>query len=420
MRKIRQRGLALLLTLLVMPLIAALAFTLTNLGVSSQTGSRLRESSRLAVYCAEAGAEEGVERLREDPGYSGSFTRSMTRVDATAQVTVINNGSGSTTLQASNGAQIPPGFAYSFGSCTRPDKVRRTYGILLKVSGSGPSPWNYAAFGYSSINLTGNASTDSYTSAGGGTYATTRVGFGHPEVLTKGGSIGTNATSGSSVSFSGTNSQVGGRIDLGRNGDPATNVNGSAGVNYPSGSGAITVLTANVAKPPVVVPTLPNGTFSASGVLPSGYHYGNISLSGNQSVTFGSGVYVLDGLKLAGQATIKLASGASAEIYITGNGNGSLDLSGNGVMNLGGIASKLTFYGGPNLSNEITVTGNANAFFRVYAPSSGIKIAGNGDIFGAVVGNTVRNVGNGSIHYDRAMSTNVPPPEATVVYRQRF
>lgn len=420
MRRTSKRGLALLLTVLVLPLIAALAFTLTSLGVSSQGGSRLRESSRVAVYCAEAGAEEGVQRLREDTGYSGSFARSMTQVDAQAQVTVINNAAGSTTLQAGNGARIPPGFAYSFAVCTRRDKVRRTYGILVRVTGSGASPWNYAAFGYSSINLTGNASTDSFTSAGGGTYATTRIGFGHPEVLTKGGSVGTNAVVSSSVNFSGNNARVGGRIDLGRNAVATTVVNGSPGVNYPSGSGAVTVMTANVARPPVAVPTLPIGTFSTSGVLPSGFHYGNVSLSGNQTLTFGSGTYVLDGLKLSGQATIKLATGASAEIYITGAGPGGLDLSGNGVVNLDGVASRLTFYGGPNLTSEISVTGNANAYYRVYAPSSPIKIAGNGDIFGSVVGNTVRNVGNGAIHYDRAMSTSVPPPEAVVVYRQRF
>jgi len=415
-----RRGLALLLTVLVLPLIAALAFTLTSLGVSSQSGSRLREDSRVAIYCAEAGAEQGVELLRENTDYSGSFTRPLTRVEASAQVTVINNASGTTTLQASNGAQIPPGFAYSFASCTQRSKITRTFGVLLKVSGSGPSPWNYAAFGYSSINLTGNAGTDSFNSANGGTYATTRIGFGHPDSLTLGGAIGSNATASSSISFSGINSKVGGRIDLGRNADANTVVNGQAGVNYSGASGGISVLTANVAKPPVVVPTLPDGTFSAGGVLPSGFHYGNVSLSGQQSLTFGSGTYVLDGLKLAGQATIKLSPGANAVIYITGANNGSLDLSGNGVVNSGGIASNLTFYGGPNLTNEISVTGNATAYYRVYAPSSPIKIAGNGDIFGAVIGNTVRTVGNGAIHYDRAMHTDVPPPEAIVVYRQRF
>lgn len=421
MRAHRRKAFALALTLLVLPLLAMLAFTLTSIGVKSQSGGRLREESRIASYCAEAGAEEALQRLKSDTSYSGSCNRPLTQLSSVAQVTVINNGSGSTPITASNGATVPPGFGYILSVSRFQDgKNSRSYGLLARLTGSAPSPWNYAAFGYESLNLTGNAMTDSFTSAGGGTYATTRIGFGHADALTKGGHVGTNAIGGSSVDFSGQNAQVGGRIDIGRNGNEGSVVSGIAGVNFGAGQDAVQALTANVAKPPVVIPTLPTGTFSLAGTLPSGYKYGNIMVSGSNTLTLGSGVYVFDGLKLSGQAKLALAPGANAEVYITGNNNGGLDLSGQGVANSSGIAKRLTFFGGPNLTSEISVTGNASAYYRVYAPDTPIKIAGNGDVFGSIVGKTIRNVGNAKIHYDRDLSTIASPPDAQVIYRQRF
>jgi len=413
---------ALLMSLLVLPLIALLAFTLTSSGINNLNIVKQREHSKLAAYVAEAGAEEGVQRLKEDVSYSNTdgFQRVMSNVSATANVTVLNNGFGSSTLLAPNGAEVPVGFAYVLSTSRSQDgRTSRSCGVLVKVSGSLPSPWNYAAFGYDSITLTGNAETDSYDSRLG-TYLETVIGWGHPDAITQGGHVGTNSISNSAVNFNGNHSRVSGRIDIGKNGVQSSVVGGTAGSNYPVGDGAVVSLTATVAKPPVTVPALPAGSFSTSGVLPSGYSYGKIQLSGSNTLTLGNGVYVFDGLKLAGNAKLVLAPGASAEVYVSGNNNGGLDLAGNGVMNHGGIAKNLTFYIGPNLTNEISVTGNGNAYYRVYAPYTPVKIAGNGDIFGSVIGKTVRNVGNGKIHYDRANNEESPPPEANLVYRQRF
>jgi hypothetical protein len=420
-KKSSKRGFALVLCVLLLPVVAMLTFTLTSLGVHNQSASRLREDSRMAQYCAEAGAEEGLQRLKSDTSFSGTFDRTLGNVTLTANVRIFNNGSGSAPIFASNGARVPPGYGYILSECqVQNGQIRRTFGMLARLTGAAASPWNYAAFGYDSINLTGNAYTDSYSSAGGGTYATTRIGFGHADALTLGGHVGTNAVASSSVSFSGNNAQVGGRIDIGPNASEGTVVSGSPGVNYLAGDDGISVMSANVARPAVNVPSLPQGTFTTNGVLPAGRRYGVIQVSGNNTVTLGTGTYVFDGLKLSGQAKLVLAPGADAIVYITGNNNGSLDLSGQGVANNSGIAKRLTFYGGPDLSSEISVTGNGQAFYRLYAPNTPIKIAGNGDIYGSIVGKTVRNVGNGAIHYDRDLSTPAVPPDATVIFRQGF
>lgn len=420
----KRRGLALLLSLLILPLIALLAFTLTTMGLSNLNVARTREDSKLAVYVAEAGAEEGVLRLKEDITASGSFVRAMGNVTETANVTITNNGplGAGVTVQAPNGADVPPGCAYVYSVCNaQQGRVRRSAGILCRLSGSVNTPFNYAAFGYESIDLTGNAETDSFDSSNGGTYATTRIGWGMAGALENGGHVGTNGVASGAVTFSGANARVAGRIDIGRNGVESSVVSGTAGTNFLTGDDAVTVLSANVSKPPVNIPTLPNGNFTTVGVLPPGKKYGNIQLSGNNSVlTLGNGVYVFDGLKLSGQAQIVLAPGASAEVYITGTGNAGLDLSGQGILNASGKAGNLTFYGGPGLTSEVTVTGNAQAYYRVYVPFAPVKIAGNGDVFGSVVGKSVRNVGNGKIHYDRALNTPGQPPDATTIYRQRF
>ena len=39
----------------------------------------------------------------------------------------------------------------------------------------------------------------------------------------------------------------------------------------------------------------------------------------------------------------------------------------------------------------------------VYAPGAAITVAGNGDVFGAFVGDTVTIAGNSKFHYDRAL-----------------
>lgn len=420
-KRSRRRGMALLMSLLVLPLIAMLAFALTTMGISNLNTTTHRESSKLAAYAAEAGVEEGIQLLRHNVGYHNleGLQRTMTQVPATVNVTVLNNGNGSFAVQASNGTEVPPGFAYVLAEAVGNQRVRRTAAALCKVSGSLISPWNYAAFGYDFINLTGNAETDSYDSRLG-SYADTRVGWGHADALTLGGHVGTNGTNNGAISFSGNHSRVAGRIDIGTSGNPASVVSGTAGNNFLSGDGAVAVLSSHVDQPPVNVPALPAGTFSTSGVLPAGMSYGKVHLAARQVLTLGDGIYVFDGLTMAGQAQVKLQPGAVAQVYITGNNNGGLDLAGNGVMNTDGKAENLTFYIGPNLTNEISVTGNASAYYRVYAPYTPIKIAGNGDIFGSIVGKSVRNVGNGKIHYDRAMNTEGAPPETNLMYRQRF
>lgn len=411
-----RRGIALLLSLLLLPLMAILAFTLTTMGVNNLNVTRNREDSTVAAYVADAGAEEALLRLKEDTAYSQTFVRTMGKVPQTATVTIFNNRDGGSAIQASNGANVPPGFAYVLSDClSNNGSTRRQSAILARLTGEAPSPWNYAAFGYDSITLTGNAETDSFDSSAG-TYASTRIGWGDPDAATQGGHVGTNGNANGVVSFSGVNARVAGHIDVGRNAVASSAVDGTAGTNYPSGSGSVAVLTSNVGRPPVVVPTLPNGTFTTSGVLPPDRKYGSITLSGHNSMTLGDGVYVFDSIRLSGQADIVLAPGAKATVYVLND----LDLSGQGVANASGKPKNLTFYGGPSLTSEITVTGNAAAYYRVYAPNAPVKIAGNGDVFGSVVGKTVRNVGNGKIHYDRSLNSPGTPPDATVVYRQRF
>jgi hypothetical protein len=84
-----------------------------------------------------------------------------------------------------------------------------------------------------------------------------------------------------------------------------------------------------------------------------------------------------------------------------------LDLSGNSVNNQTLNANQFQInYGG---NGSINVTGNAStSYFILNAPNAGVKITGNGDIFGAVLGKTIQDSGNGGFHYDK--SANLAPP----------
>jgi hydroxyethylthiazole kinase-like sugar kinase family protein len=90
-------------------------------------------------------------------------------------------------------------------------------------------------------------------------------------------------------------------------------------------------------------------------------------------------------------------------LNIAGNGvaGNVLDLSGNSVNNQTLNANQFQInYGG---TGAINVTGNAStSYFILNAPKAPVTIAGNGDIFGAVVGATIKDVGNGGFHYDKS------------------
>ena len=121
---------------------------------------------------------------------------------------------------------------------------------------------------------------------------------------------------------------------------------------------------------------------------------GNVTLI----LTAGSGARALD---VTGNASVIISSGASLTIYTEGN----IQIAGNGLANSNPQPISCLIYGTNTSSGgqSIHIAGNGALRAAVYAPNAEVRINGNADVMGAVVGRTIDLTGNAAFHYDEAL-----------------
>jgi len=172
---------------------------------------------------------------------------------------------------------------------------------------------------------------------------------------------------------------------------------------------------------PLIVPTGKTGAgdmYVATGTQASPMRYiindpktgGDLSMQ-NQTqfdvdITGGGWVeiWIPGSLSLQGSAQINVPTGAHVTFYVTGN----VDIEGKGVLNSSEVPGNVTFYGNPDPSTtqDIQIAGNGVFSGILYAPNSSVSAKGSGnsgDIFGAIIANTIRFTGTSSLHYDQAL-----------------
>ena len=317
----------------------------------------------------------------------------------------------------------------------------------------------YAAFatggGCGALSFTGNGNTDSYDSSSLGLNAS-GAATSSPTFQNYGGNVGTNgnqsdsgnnvtingslstprvgvgactagsitALSGSSTSITGGIKELPQAVNLNPPVIPAagtTNITSSATLTptCPAASpGVISpgVISPGVVSPGVVSPGVVSPGVVSPGVISPGVtppsctppagEYGDISLSGQSTVSLPPGVYNINSISLSGQATLQIVPDPVTGLYgpviinVTGNNNSNpISLSGQGFSNPTYDASMLQFnYAG---TGQINIVGNGASAAIVYAPNATASFKGNGAFYGSVVANNVTDVGNGAIHYDR-------------------
>jgi Tfp pilus assembly protein PilX len=283
--------------------------------------------------------------------------------------------------------------------------------IQAEIALSPTSPFPYGLFATStacpSITFNGNnASTDSYTTAAGGTYATTKSGTG--------GDVGSNG--GVSVG----NGNVGGIVGAlqpppAGNGTCATPVSiGAQGkmggtVACPSGNAAACYVPTpyTFPTPPAPNPPTPNTTYSGGNSLVAGT-YGNISITGNTTITLAPGTYNINSISMAGKGQINVSPPGAVTINIGGCGDATcsaanqlaspLSVGGNGITD-DTIPNDFTInYGG---KGAISVAGNGNVTAILNAPNAAVTQVGNGNWYGALLVSSISISGNAFFHYDR-------------------
>jgi len=118
----------------------------------------------------------------------------------------------------------------------------------------------------------------------------------------------------------------------------------------------------------------------------------------------------------------------TGDLYIAGNGStngtftqdshvntafyvqGNITLAGNSITNGSALAQNFTVYGvtpQDGSARSATVSGNGTFIGVVDAPAYDISYTGNGDVVGALLGNTLTVSGNGNLHYDEVLDSKL-------------
>jgi hypothetical protein len=118
--------------LLVITLMVVIVSVVVKQGLGSLHQAKLTTASKQGLFAAEAGAADAFRQLVEDPSWAGPLPETPMQGGALYWAEVTNNLTGSGEQTASNGARVPPGFAYILASGRpSPQGVLRRVGVLV-------------------------------------------------------------------------------------------------------------------------------------------------------------------------------------------------------------------------------------------------------------------------------------------------
>lgn len=158
-------------------------------------------------------------------------------------------------------------------------------------------------------------------------------------------------------------------------------------------------------------------------VIGSGHrtlHVGKLDIQQGHIVLDGSGtldIYVENEIVLNGSSTIN-NGGSIDDVFIFYKGSPKVNFGGN-TRYRGGLFAEIAdlTLAGSNViqghvitgGSEVIISGNAEAYSRVvYAPNADVELNGSGRIRGAVIGKTVKMVGNTRVFYNSNFDTEIP------------
>ena len=131
---------------------------------------------------------------------------------------------------------------------------------------------------------------------------------------------------------------------------------------------------------------------------------GDFSLNAGEIYDLPPGTYYLRNVTINGDSALNIHGPTT--IYVTGN---LLRAGTSDVNNNTQLAANLQIL---STGGTIDVTSNTPFYGVIYAPQSRVTVSGDSDMFGAVVGNTLKIIGNPMAHYDESLDLDyleVPP-----------
>jgi hypothetical protein len=259
--------------------------------------------------------------------------------------------------------------------------------------------FQYAAFttnnGCESLGFSGGGTTDSYDS--------TAITYDNGRVVTQAydGNVGSNGN----LTSSGSSTTINGSLSTPRTG--VGQCNGTLTTAW-TANGNTTVTDGLIQLPQPVTyqaPDAPNpppptssDSIHGSVALTPG-SYGNLKLTGGATLHLSAGTYDINSISLSGNSTVVIDSGPVI-LNVAGQGEGTpVDFSGGSITNASLNPSNFQVqYAG---TGTLKLTGGSQTSGIVYAPNAGLKFTGGTDWYGAVIGGTLDDSGGTAIHYDR-------------------
>jgi len=155
-------------------------------------------------------------------------------------------------------------------------------------------------------------------------------------------------------------------------------------------------------------PTAGNFVINANG---SPIVLGNVAMSAGTTLTINSGLggapvnLNVNSFSMSGNSSVTLGTGTSVVMNVAGTG-----VTGDVVDFTGGTFTNSTFdpskfqilYAG---TGNIKLTGGSAAAATLYAPNASVAMSGNADFYGSILARTFSDAGGASVHYDRSLAS---------------
>lgn len=367
-----QRGSAILISLaliVMLSMIGILSLNRANTDVDLAFNQVRKDQ---AFYAAEAGIQRAIAELASDVNWRKGFAQESVG-EASYWVAIYDSASGYT-----SGDTVVVQSTGVVGGSERGRSVLEAWMLP-----SFDTPFKYAVFGDSSVELDKNSCTDSYNSDTGD-YASTRD--------TLGGDVASNGK----INLSG-GSVVGGNASTALAG----------GITLTGGSDVVGSM--NTSMPKQTLDTLSDAEYALArvksgapaGLSGSGYAYDpvtcNLTAGASSTITLQGGVYFFNNLTLGKYSKFQIAPGASVVIYLTGN----FQANQYSEVNASGDPGDALFY---SKGASFLVAQGSEFHGAIYAPKTSFVLNQNNTFYGAVVSKNADVDQGACAHYDRSLS----------------
>jgi len=357
-----QKGSALLISLCLLFMLTLIGIMAVNTSTTDIDLSFNELHGDKAFYIAEAGVRRAYAELKNDKTWTSGFS-AVSLGEGTYTVTVEDS--------SVNAALVDSVIVRSTGVVRDASRI-----VELTLVPEMLKPFKYALFGDSAVEGKNSMNTDSYNSDSGSYFATNE---------------NSNGDVGSNGSITVKNGAFIG-------GDVQTSQSGGASVH----PGATVTGTVTDAAPPQDIPVVPQTDFDAAAAandnltaIAGTYSYdpGTNAFESRSNVVLTGGTYYFSSFILKNAASLSVAPGAEATIYVTGD----IEIKNSGGLNVGGDPGDLVFLS----QGDLVLKNSSEARAVFYSPEGKGDLRNSADFYGSVVAQSIIVHNSANFHYDR-------------------